>query len=251
MNPQVTDIVAEALKNALQAAESKQHTELSEEHLLTALFADPQGYFATFAQTHQLNSKDLLKQLEKIPSPVYEGTPKPPVVSSSLHTIIHEAQVFAKKWNDAYIASDHLLLAYWKQENEPFASWKKAVPLHDVEKKIKEIRGNTHMDSPTAEQSLQTLEKYCKNLTALAREGKLDPVIGSDEEIRRTMQVLSRRTKNNPLLIGEPGVGKTAIAEGLAQRIIQGDVPDSLKRKAALCSRHGKFDCRHEIPRRI
>jgi len=87
------------------------------------------------------------------------------------------------------------------------------------------------MDSPTAEQSLQTLDKFCKNLTTLAREGKLDPVIGRDEEIRRAMQVLSRRTKNNPLLIGEPGVGKTAIAEGLAQRIIQGDVPDSLKGK--------------------
>ena len=87
------------------------------------------------------------------------------------------------------------------------------------------------MDSPNAESGFQALEKYCKNLTALAKEGKLDPVIGRDEEIRRTMQVLSRRTKNNPLLIGEPGVGKTAIAEGLAIRIFQGDVPDSLKGK--------------------
>src|SRR5579862_9548794 len=87
------------------------------------------------------------------------------------------------------------------------------------------------MDSPTAEASLQALDKYCRNLTALAKTGKLDPVIGRDEEIRRTMQVLSRRTKNNPLLIGEPGVGKTAIAEGLALRIVQGDIPDSLKGK--------------------
>ena len=90
------------------------------------------------------------------------------------------------------------------------------------------------MDSPSAESSLQTLDKYCKNLTALAKEGKLDPVIGRDEEIRRTMQVLSRRTKNNPMLIGDPGVGKTAIAEGLAQRIVQDDVPDSLNNKQLL-----------------
>src|SRR5215467_5511948 len=90
------------------------------------------------------------------------------------------------------------------------------------------------MDTPTPESAGKALEKYCKNLTALARLGKLDPVIGRDEEIRRTMQVLSRRTKNNPMLIGEPGVGKTAIAEGLSQRIISGDVPDSLKNKQLL-----------------
>ena len=108
------------------------------------------------------------------------------------------------------------------------------ITLKQLEEQIKKIRGDRHMDSPTAESSLQTLEKYCKNLTKLATEGKLDPVIGRDEEIRRTMQVLSRRTKNNPMLIGEPGVGKTAIAEGLAQRIVQDDVPDSLKDKQLL-----------------
>ncbi len=107
------------------------------------------------------------------------------------------------------------------------------------------------MDSPAAEASLQTLEKYCKNLTGLAKDGKLDPVIGRDEEIRRTMQVLSRRTKNNPMLIGEPGVGKTAIAEGLALRIVQGDIPDSLKNKQIIVSRYGKPHCRNEISRRI
>jgi ATP-dependent Clp protease ATP-binding subunit ClpB len=233
MTPQVTNIVAEALQNALQAAESKRHIELGEEHLLTTLFADPQGYFATFAQAHQINPQDLLKQLEKIPFPVYEGIPKRPAVSSNLQAIFYEAQLIATKWNDSYIASDHLLLAFWKNGKEPFASWKNksGLTIEQAEKKIKEIRGNMQIDSPTAEQSFQTIEKYCKNLTALARAGKLDPVIGRDEEIIRTIQVLSRRTKNNPLLIGEPGVGKTAIAEGLAQRIFQGDVPDSLKGK--------------------
>ena len=131
------------------------------------------------------------------------------------------------------MASDHLLLAFFEKGKEPLSSWKKQNHLSssEIEKKIKEIRGNKSMDSPTAESGLQTLQKYCKNLTSLAKEGKIDPVIGRNEEIRRTMRILSRRTKNNPLLIGDPGVGKTAIAEGLAQRIIQGDVPDSLKGK--------------------
>jgi len=235
MNPQLTEAIAAALQNALEAAASSHHTEVSDVHFLAALFGDPQGYFSTFTDSLGLNRDELLGKLEealkKFPS--FEGSPRQPSVSSSLQSMIQEAQTIAKKWNDAYIASDHLLLAFWQKGKEPFAGWKNKARLsaQDVERKIKEIRGDMRMDSPTAEQSLQTLDKYCKNLTSLAREGKLDPVIGRDEEILRTMQVLSRRTKNNPLLIGEPGVGKTAIAEGLAQRILQGDVPDSLKGK--------------------
>lgn len=138
-----------------------------------------------------------------------------------------------KKWGDSYISSDYFFYVFWESSQDPFTNWKKqsGLTLKQVEDKIKEIRGGQTMDSPSGEENLQSLEKYCKNLTALARQGKLDPVIGRDEEIRRTIQVLSRRTKNNPLLIGDPGVGKTAIAEGLAQRIIQEDIPDSLKGK--------------------
>lgn len=235
MNPQFTESVTEAIQSAFQLAESSHHTEVTENHLLFALLSDPQGYFVTFARSLNLNPDELRRQAQERleHTPKFTSTPSQPTLSVQLQGRISEAQALAKKWKDDYISSDHLLMAYWEKAGEPFASWKKKSTLSSkqVEDTIKKIRGTTKMDSPTAEAALQTLEKYCKNLTQLAREGKLDPVIGRDEEIRRTMQVLSRRTKNNPLLIGDPGVGKTAIAEGLAQRILQGDVPDSLKGK--------------------
>jgi ATP-dependent Clp protease ATP-binding subunit ClpB len=235
MAPQFTETVREALERAFSLAQEHQHTELNENHLLVAFFEDPQGYFSTLARSLQLNPEQLIPQLKLALSKLatFSGTAQQPSISSQLQNRIAEAQTVAKKWGDSYLSSDHFFYVFWQSAGEPFASWKKGSRLSskEIEAHIKKIRGTTQMDSPTAEASLQALEKYCKNLTALAKEGKLDPVIGRDEEIRRTMQVLSRRTKNNPLLIGEPGVGKTAIAEGLALRIIQGDVPDPLKGK--------------------
>jgi len=235
MAPQFTEAVAEALQHAFNYAQEQNQTEVTENHLLRALFSDPQGYFTTFATAINLNPQDLLPLLEaaiKRTATFSEGA-QPPVINPQLQQRIAEAQALAKKWNDSYISCDHLFYVFWQSKSEPFSAWKKNSPLSskEIEQRIKQIRGGSHMDSPTSEASLQALDKYCKNLTALAKEGKLDPVIGRDEEIRRTMQVLSRRTKNNPMLIGEPGVGKTAIAEGLALRITQGDVPDSLKGK--------------------
>jgi ATP-dependent Clp protease ATP-binding subunit ClpB len=235
MAPQFTEAVTTAIEEAFLYAEEHNHTQLTENHLLLAFLSDPQGYFQTFATSVNLNPKTLIealeKHLEKIPT--FSAAAQRPTTSPHLQTLIADAEKIAKKWGDTYISSDHLLFAFWQDSSEPFASWKRGSGLSnkEVEEKIKQIRGGAHVDSPTAEAGLNTLDKYCKNLTALAKDGKLDPVIGRDEEIRRTMQVLSRRTKNNPLLIGEPGVGKTAIAEGLALRIIQGDVPDSLKNK--------------------
>ena len=235
MAPQFTEAVTQAVEEAFQYAQSKSHVEVTENHLLRALLLDGQGYFSSIITAVGLDPSLLLNQVESALSslPTYSGAPSAPSVAVGLQHKIQEAEKFAKSFNDTYVSSDHLFLSYWDKPIEPFASWKKISKksLKDVEAEIKKLRGSRHMDSPGAEGNLKALEKYCKNLTELARKGKLDPVIGRDEEIRRTIQVLSRRTKNNPMLIGEPGVGKTAIAEGLAGRIVQGDIPDSLKGK--------------------
>lgn len=229
-----TDSAADALQTAFSEAQRRNHTEVTENHLLWAFLQNPQGYFHSILSHLGTKPQTLLRevehQLEHLPV-FSDSQSHPPVASRSLQTRIADAQQIAQNWKDTYTSSDHFLVSYWKSGGDPFASWKKSsqISLAQVEEQIKHIRGDRRMDSPSAESNVQTLEKYCKNLTELARQGKLDPVIGRDEEIRRTIQVLSRRTKNNPMLIGEPGVGKTAIAEGLAQRIVQQDVPDSLK----------------------
>lgn len=234
-----TDAVTEAIQEAFADAQQRNNTEVTENHLLLAFLKDPEGYFNTVLNA--LNAKPGLLQdevrnhLAKLPTFSGGGT-QAPTPARNLQNRITEAQSLAQQWNDTYTSTDHFLIVYWKNGGEPFESWKKktGVSFNKLEEQVKNIRGGRHMESPTAEASLQTLDKFCKNLTHLARAGKLDPVIGRDEEIRRTMQVLSRRTKNNPMLIGDPGVGKTAIAEGLAQRIVQGDIPDSLKNKQLL-----------------
>lgn len=238
MSPNFTDSVTNALQQAFADAQERKNTEVTDNDLLSAFLQDPQGYFNSILTNLHADPATLLKKVEQdlARQPTYSSPGQAPATSRSLQSRIADAQSIATKWKDSYVSSDHFLLSYWKNSGEPFAQWKQGtgITLKQLEEMIKQIRGDRHMDSPSAEASLQTLEKFCKNLTSLAREGKLDPVIGRDEEIRRTMQVLSRRTKNNPMLIGDPGVGKTAIAEGLAQRIVQDDVPDSLRNKQLL-----------------
>lgn len=232
----VSDAVNEAVEKAFDFAKKAKHAYVTENHLLKFLLENTDSLF-------YLVLKDLHGNVSLLTSAVDDalsreatlegennGMPRP---SPSLQQILFDAKNEAKELGDEYLSGDHLLLAFWLSTKEPFASWKKTLKVtqKELKERISKLRRGNRMDSPSAESNVQGLEKYCKNLTSLAKEGKLDPVIGRDEEIRRTIQVLSRRTKNNPMLIGEPGVGKTAIAEGLALRIVQGDIPDPLKGK--------------------
>lgn len=235
MNFQCTESVSQALETGFNLAKRHHHSTLQLHHFLYGLLSDQEGYFVTLLHSLGCDISSLRHQLDQAlkNAPQFTGASQDPLPNQELSSFLKEAMQLASLWKDSYVSADHCLYLFWKERYEPFFSWKELYghSLEHVKEVIFTTRGNRHMDSPTSEHSLKSLEKFCKNLTDLANQGKLDPVIGREEEIRRTIQVLSRRTKNNPILIGEPGVGKTAIAEGLAQRIIQGDVPEALKGK--------------------
>lgn len=230
-----TEAVSAAIEEAFNEAQQKSHTEFNDKHLLWAFLKDPEGYFHTTLRGLNANTAPLLQQITEQLSraPTFSGPAQQPATGTKLQGIINKAQGLANAWGDTYTGSDAFLMAYWEEGDEPFAQWKKqsGISKAQIEEQIKKIRGGQKMDSPSTESSFQALEKFCRNLTADAKAGKIDPVIGRDEEIRRCIQVLGRRRKNNPMLVGRPGVGKTAIAEGIAQRIVQGDCPDNLKDK--------------------
>ncbi|MCB1213642.1 MAG: AAA family ATPase, partial [Chlamydiia bacterium] len=235
MQPNFTDQAAQAVQDAFSSATGHNHTEVSDNHLLLAFLERSGDYFSTLLEGIGGDVNALKNDVEGVlrTFPTFTSPGQTPTTGRSLQERILTAQGIAKRWKDSYVGSDHLLLAFCEGKSEPFTSWFKRThrTAKEVEAQVQKVRGGRSFDSSSAEGAMKALEKYCRNLTSVAREGKLDPVIGRDEEIRRTMQVLSRRTKNNPILIGEPGVGKTAIAEGIAHRIVQQDVPETLKNK--------------------
>jgi ATP-dependent Clp protease ATP-binding subunit ClpB len=221
-----------ALQKAVSNASEKRHTLVTPAHFFLALSKDANSALRPLFKKANIDPLAFEKvALESINhTATFEGPGSTPTLSQDLSSLVRASESIARSWGDTFIGSDAVLSALWDSPKAPFTTFiqNSNVSSEELNEIIKTYRGGKTMDSPTSEENTNALEKFCKNLTKLAKEGKLDPVIGRDEELRRTMQVLSRRTKNNPLLIGEPGVGKTAIAEGLAHKIVQKDVPDSL-----------------------
>ncbi len=233
MNPNNFTIKSqEALQQAQVLVQMHGQQQIENEHIFKAILEVDENVTPFILKKVNVNI-DLFKQLLDA---TIENFPKVQGaqigLSREASISINEAQAIAKKMNDEYVSVEHLLLAIFKSKSKVAQILKdQGVNEKDLEAAIKEIRKGERVTSASAEENYNALNKYAKNLNQLANDGKLDPVIGRDEEIRRVLQILSRRTKNNPMLVGEPGVGKTAIAEGLAHRIVQGDVPENLKDK--------------------
>ncbi|MDY5884803.1 MAG: ATP-dependent chaperone ClpB [Treponema sp.] len=226
----------EALQEASSIASKNDHSEITTLHMLISLLQQQDGIVSPIVENIGVNVSQLTKKAQEELKAIPKVTGNNQLtLSSMLAKVLSKAENEMAALKDEYLSCEHILLAL--SENQDTAGnllSKSGITKGKILQSLQTVRGNNRVDSQDPESSIRSLEKYCRDLTALARQDKIDPVIGRDDEIRRVMQVLSRRTKNNPVLIGEPGVGKTAVVEGLARRIASGDVPDSLKDKRLL-----------------
>ena len=230
MEQNFTQKSIEAISEANNFAIRYRHSDIKVEHLLLALVGQMDGLIPSVLKKMGIDTTDMIRKIEsKLESfPKIEGGNSEPRANSELNRVLVGARDIAKKMGDSYISTEHLFLASY--DNNSFLK-DYGINKKQFETVLENVRGGRKVMTDNPESTYEALDKFGKDLVELARKGKLDPIIGRDNEIRRAIQILSRRNKNNPILIGEPGVGKTAIAEGIAQRILKGDVPENLKDK--------------------